>query len=613
MPFFTISSPNSGNATQLQGRPVNATAPATGSVLTYNGSSWSAAAGVTGPTGAAGADGSRIYSGSGAPPAGLGFSGDFWIDLAGGFLYGPKASGSWGQGLALQSGPAGATGPVSTTPGPTGATGPASSTTGPTGPASSITGPTGATGRAGATLLAGTGSPPNNYGADGDWYIDLTGADFYGPKLSGVWGAPALDLLAITGPTGPASSVTGPTGPAGAQGTIGAGGSTGPTGAASTMTGPTGSAGAAGSTGPTGAASTITGPTGASGAGGSTGPTGPAGIGSPGSVGATGATGPTGAGGGVGAAGDPGAQGPRGFGAFEYSTDRVGAAQYQAGEIVFYQGAYYICLASNDAITPTSALGVYWNPHTLGATGPAGPTGPAGGGGGGGATLPPGTAAGDILQWDTTGATYTTGPYPLPLAGNSAGYVLTWDAMSSVWYGTAPASSSLPAGSQAGDILTWSAASSTWTTGPYPLPTGASSGDQLIWNGSAWTGSARPSGTLNNGSNAGQILAWDGSTWYATAPGSPLPTGSNQNDLLIWDTMAVAWIATGILPPMRTESTMSYPSTYIWQMSGGVPGWNTPSFYYDGYYHRAQTLPTSDPASSGALWVDSGVLKVSGY
>jgi hypothetical protein len=291
MPFFTISSPNSGNATQLQGRPVNATAPATGSVLTYNGSSWSAAAGVTGPTGAAGADGSKIYSGTGAPPAGLGSSGDFWVDLAGGFLYGPKTSGSWGLGLALQSGPAGATGPASTTPGPTGATGPASSTPGPTGPASSITGPTGPTGRAGATLLAGTGSPPNNYGADGDWYIDLAGADFYGPKLSGVWGAPALDLLAITGPTGPASSVTGPTGPAGAQGAIGAGGSTGPTGAASSVTGPTGSTGPAGAastvTGPTGAASSVTGPTGAAST--VTGPTG--------SAGAAGAsvTGPTGA------------------------------------------------------------------------------------------------------------------------------------------------------------------------------------------------------------------------------------------------------------------------------------------------------------------------------
>jgi hypothetical protein len=275
MPFFTISSPSSGNATQLQGQPVSATAPATGSVLTYNGTAWASAQGVTGPTGAHGADGSKIYSGSGAPASNVGASGDFWLDVTNGILYGPKASGSWGAGLALQSGPAGATGPTSTTPGPTGATGAASSVTGPTGAVSTTPGPTGPTGRAGATLLAGSGAPPNTFGANGDWYIDTAGADFYGPKLSGVWPAPTIDLMAITGPTGAA----------GAASTV-----TGPTGPASAITGPTGAAGAASTvTGPTGAASTVTGPTGPS----VTGPTGasytnvvatPTGLGSTGTV-----------------------------------------------------------------------------------------------------------------------------------------------------------------------------------------------------------------------------------------------------------------------------------------------------------------------------------------
>jgi hypothetical protein len=110
---------------------------------------------------------------------------------------------------------------------------------GQTGPS----GPTGATGTRGATLLAGSGAPLSAYGQDGDWYIDTAGTDFYGPKSGGVWGAPTIDLLAVTGPTGPtgaASTVTGPTGSVGAASTV-----TGPTG-------PTGSTGPTGLTGPTG-------------------------------------------------------------------------------------------------------------------------------------------------------------------------------------------------------------------------------------------------------------------------------------------------------------------------------------------------------------------------
>ena len=203
MPFFTISSPSSGNATQLQGRAVNATAPATGSVLVWNGSAWLPGSGVTGPTGSQGDDGSKLWSGSGAPATGFGISGDFWLDSQNGVLYGPKADGLWGSPLQLESGPAGptgSTGPVSTTPGPTGPTGPQSNVTGPTG----VTGPgvTGPTGPRGNTLLAGLGAPLSNFGVNGDWYIDTSGADFYGPKSGGAWGNPTIDLLAITGPTG---------------------------------------------------------------------------------------------------------------------------------------------------------------------------------------------------------------------------------------------------------------------------------------------------------------------------------------------------------------------------------------------------------------------------
>lgn len=294
MPFFSISSPSSGNATQLQGRSVSATAPATGAGLFWNGTAWAPGNGTTGPTGAPGQDGAKFYSGSSGPTGTFGASGDFWLDVNGGVLYGPKASGSWGAGIQLQSGPQGPTGAQSTVPGPTGPTG-VSNVTGPTGvtgPAGA-TGPTGITGSRGATLLAGEGAPLSNYGLDGDWYIDTAAADFYGPKAGGSWGTPTIDLLAITGPTGAASSVTGPTGAAST-----AAGPTGPTGAASNVTGPTGAASTVtGPTGPTGAASNVTGPTGATGAASTvTGPTGaPSSVAGPtGPTGATGATGPTG-------------------------------------------------------------------------------------------------------------------------------------------------------------------------------------------------------------------------------------------------------------------------------------------------------------------------------
>jgi len=219
MPFFSISSPSSGNATQLQGQPIAATAPATGTVLTYSGSAWVASTGVTGPTGPNGADGPKIFSGSGAPSNALGVSGDFYLDVANSYLYGPKASGSWGAGISIQGGPTG----------PTGMAGVAGST-GATGPSSTVTGPTGRTGP--------------------------------------------------TGSTGPASSVTGPTGQTGPTGITGPRGFTGPTGAASTVTGPTGSVGPTGSIGVTGPSGGPTGPTGSVGpTGPSGGPTGPTGAG----------------------------------------------------------------------------------------------------------------------------------------------------------------------------------------------------------------------------------------------------------------------------------------------------------------------------------------------
>jgi hypothetical protein len=191
MPYFSLPATLSGNATQLQGRTVSATAPATNQVLAWSGSAWLPATGVTGPTGS---DGSQFYGGSGAPSAGFGNSRDFYLDTTNGRLYGPKADGSWGSPLQLQTG---AQGPS----GVTGATGPSGqSYTGPTG----VGGDTGPTGAYGASVVSVGGTPNANVGRDGDLAFDVTGKQFFGPKAAGAW----PDAVSIAGPTGPTGSLT---------------------------------------------------------------------------------------------------------------------------------------------------------------------------------------------------------------------------------------------------------------------------------------------------------------------------------------------------------------------------------------------------------------------
>ncbi len=67
------------------------------------------AVGPAGPAGANGANGSVIYSGTTTPPAATGAIGDFYINLSTGLLYGPKTSTGWGTGISLK-GSTGATG-----------------------------------------------------------------------------------------------------------------------------------------------------------------------------------------------------------------------------------------------------------------------------------------------------------------------------------------------------------------------------------------------------------------------------------------------------------------------------------------------------------------------
>jgi hypothetical protein len=125
------------------------------------------------------------------------------------------------------------------------------------------------------TILSGAGVPAATIGINGDFYIDVKGMNFYGPKKNNRWPIPT----SLRGPAGPI-------GPSGIDGKTGAAGST--------SDGKVGATGATGLKGDTGA----TGPAGPKGDTGATGATGPAGVkGETGATGATGAKGDTGSGG----------------------------------------------------------------------------------------------------------------------------------------------------------------------------------------------------------------------------------------------------------------------------------------------------------------------------
>lgn len=75
-------------------------------------------------------------------------------------------------------------------------------------------GPQGAIGPAGTTLRSGSGAPSGGLGIDGEFYIDTTAWDIFGPKAAGVWPAG----VSIIGPAGSpgdpgAAGAAGPPGP----------------------------------------------------------------------------------------------------------------------------------------------------------------------------------------------------------------------------------------------------------------------------------------------------------------------------------------------------------------------------------------------------------------
>ena len=115
--------------------------------------------GDPGTAGAPGADGSKWFSGDGAPLAGIGADGDYYLNTNAttgtGDVY-RKSAGAW-TSIGNIRGAAGAPG---------------------------------AAGADGSTLLTGTGVPASALGANGDYYIDTdaaTNGDLY-KKTAGAWG-----------------------------------------------------------------------------------------------------------------------------------------------------------------------------------------------------------------------------------------------------------------------------------------------------------------------------------------------------------------------------------------------------------------------------------------
>ena len=122
--------------------------------------------GVAGAVGPAGDDGSIIYSGEGEATASLGTTGDYYLDIATGILYGPKVNeDNWTDtdGLSL----------------------------------------VGEDGTDGAEIFSGEGVPSNNFGNTGDFYLDITNSILYGPAVTDdegdtTWGA-GLELKGADG------------------------------------------------------------------------------------------------------------------------------------------------------------------------------------------------------------------------------------------------------------------------------------------------------------------------------------------------------------------------------------------------------------------------------
>lgn len=175
--------------------------------------------GATGQTGAQGPAGTRLIAGVGAPSAGTGNDGDWYLDVGVWDLWGPKAAGAWpGTAAVNLKGADGAT-ILSGTRDPLASDGRDGdywiNETALTwwGPKTSGAWPGTANaelrGTDGTTILSGARDPLSSDGKDGDYWSNTAAHTFWGPKAAGAWPGAGLDLV------GPRGEI-GPDGPAGA-------------------------------------------------------------------------------------------------------------------------------------------------------------------------------------------------------------------------------------------------------------------------------------------------------------------------------------------------------------------------------------------------------------
>jgi len=155
-------------------------------------------------------DGTVLY-GSGIPGTAIGSNNDTYINIDTGTFY-KRTNNVWLQVFSMQTGPQGPKGDK---------------------------GDTGLPGANGKTILSGASNPSNSTtGTDGDFYLNTTSLQLFGPKSSGVWGSGTAIVgiqgeqgePGLQGSAGP-SGATGPKGDTGSQGLTGAQGAPGPAGA----------------------------------------------------------------------------------------------------------------------------------------------------------------------------------------------------------------------------------------------------------------------------------------------------------------------------------------------------------------------------------------------
>lgn len=119
--------------------------------------------GPQGPIGPAGENGSVIHAGQGAPEAGIGNPGDYYLDTQNSLLYGPKTEeNSWGTPIDLK----GADGQ------------------------DGQDGADGQDGEDGSQIFSGTTAPTASLGDVGDFYLNTSNFNLYGPKTGSGWGTP---------------------------------------------------------------------------------------------------------------------------------------------------------------------------------------------------------------------------------------------------------------------------------------------------------------------------------------------------------------------------------------------------------------------------------------